>query len=368
MDLERSQKIIRTSLIGIVVNVMLVLFKLAVGFISGSIAIILDAVNNLGDALSSIITIFGTKLAARAPDREHPYGHGRIEYLASVLISGIVLAAGITSAKESIVKALHPTQANYSAATLIILVAAIATKLLCGRYVKAVGEKVKSQALIASGADAFFDAVLSSTTLAAAMISIIWGISLEGILGVVISLIIIKAGFDMLIETLNSIIGVRVDGELTKAIKKRVKEIDGVKGAYDLTLHNYGPTQMIGSIHVEVADSTTAQQIHKMTHEITAVLYREFGIIMTVGIYASNSTDERAKEYRKKVGKIIGQYPEILQMHGFYVDWENKLLSFDLVLDFQSDTMEIRQQVLDALHQILPDYQIFITLDIDYSD
>ncbi|MDO5785128.1 MAG: cation diffusion facilitator family transporter [Eubacteriales bacterium] len=366
--MERSQKIIRTSIIGIAVNVVLVLFKMAVGFISGSIAIILDAVNNLGDALSSIITIFGTKLAAKAPDREHPYGHGRIEYLASVLISGIVLAAGITSAKESIIKALHPEQASYTPATLVILVAAVVAKLLCGRYVKAVGEKVKSQSLIASGSDAFFDAVLSFATLVAAIVSILWGISLEGILGVVISLIIMKAGFEMLMDTLSSIIGVRADGELTRAIKKRVKEIDGVRGAYDLMLHNYGPTEMIGSIHVEVADSTTAQEIHKMTHEITATLYKEFGIIMTVGIYASNSTDERAKEYRKKVSKIIGQYPEVLQMHGFYVDWENKLLSFDLVLDFQSDTGEIRQQVLDALQQLLPDYQIFITLDIDYSD
>ncbi len=366
--MERSQKIIQTSIIGIVVNVVLVLFKMIVGFLSGSIAIVLDAVNNLGDALSSIITIFGTKLAGKAPDREHPYGHGRIEYLASVLISGIVLAAGLTSAKESIIKVLHPEQANYTAATLIVLVAAIAAKLLCGRYVKTVGEKVKSQSLIASGSDAFFDAVLSFATLAAAIISMIWGISLEGPLGVIISLIIIKAGFDMLMKTLNSIIGVRADGELTRAIKKRVKEIDGVKGVYDLMLHNYGPTEMIGSLHVEVEDSTTAQEIHKMTHEITAALYKEFGIIMTVGIYASNSTDEQAKEYRKKVGHIIEQYPEVLQMHGFYVDWENKLLSLDLVLDFKSDTVKIRQQVLDALQQMLPDYRIFITLDIDYSD
>ena len=319
--------------------------------------------------MSSIITIFGTKLAGKAPDREHPYGHGRIEYLASVLISGIVLTAGFASVKESALKTLHPEPANYTVATLVILIAGIAAKLLCGSYVKAVGKKVKSQALIASGSDAFFDAVLSFATLVAAVISIVWGISLEGILGIVISVIIIKAGFDMLMETLNSIIGVRADGDLTRAIKKRVRQIDGVRGAYDLVLHNYGPTEMIGSIHVEVADSMTAQEIHKMTHEITAVLYREFDIIMTVGIYASNTTDPHAKEYRKKVNGVIGQFPDVLQMHGFYVDWENKILSFDLVLDFACENpTALRQRVLDELQSILPDYQIFISLDTDYSD
>lgn len=366
--MERSKKIIRTSIVGIIVNLILVLFKMLVGMVTGSIAIILDAVNNMGDALSSIITIVGTKLAGKAPDNKHPYGYGRIEYLTSVIIAAIVLMAGATSLRESIDKVLHPQSANYTVVSLVIIAVGVVAKFLCGRYVKGIGEKLDAQSLIASGSDAFFDSILSSATFAAAVVSMIWGISLEGILGLVISLIIIKAGIEMMMETIHCIIGERVDQELTNAVKAKTRTIKGVRGAYDLTLHNYGPTETIGSIHVEVDDNMTAHEIHHLTHQITKAIYDEFRIILTVGIYASNTSDPKVVAFREKAAQIATGHEGVLQTHGFYMDEEIKTVMFDVVMDFKIDEKTILGQIYKELEQEFPGYHFEISKDTFYSD
>lgn len=365
--MDREKKIIKTSIIGILVNLVLVIFKMFVGLIANSIAIILDAVNNFSDALSSIITIIGTKLAGRKPDKKHPYGYGRIEYLTSVIIAVIVLLAGLTSLKESAIKVFYPEEASYSYASIIVIIAAIAAKLICGKYVKKVGESINAQSLVASGSDAFFDAILSLGTLVGAVISMIWGIGLEGIIGVVISLFIIKAGVEMLLETLNSIIGIRTDSELSMKLKEKVNSYPQVKGSYDLTLHNYGPTEIIGSVHIEVDDEMKAREIHHLTRQIAMDVFLEFGIILTVGIYASNTDGEFAK-IREIVEREIEKHPEILEMHGFYVERELKAISFDIVIDFKADAQSVRNQIKKSLEEACPGYLFDIILDSDFSD
>ena len=265
--MERNKKIIQTSVIGIASNLVLILFKMGVGLVAHSIAIILDAINNLGDVLSMVITIIGTKLASKAPDKKHPYGYGRIEYISSILISFIILAAGLISVRESVTKIVNPEPAEYTYVSLIIIAAAVVGKFLSGRYIKSVGEKINAQSLVASGSDAFFDSILSLVTLVSAIITMVWGVSLEGVLGLAISVIIIRAGLQTLMEMLNHIIGLRADGELTRSLREKVEAFPGVIGAYDLTLHNYGPMDMIGSIHIEVADTMTAPDIHKLTRD-----------------------------------------------------------------------------------------------------
>jgi len=366
--MERTKKIIRTSILGIAVNLVLVLFKMAVGLIANSIAIVLDAVNNLSDALSSVITIVGTKLAGRRPDKKHPYGHGRIEYLTSVLIAVIVILAGVTSLRESIEKIIHPETATYSAASLIIIAVAVVVKVLMGRYVKHVGKSINSQSLVASGSDALFDAILSLATLAAAVVSLLWGIGLEGILGALISLFILKAGIEMLMEPLHSIIGVRADSELTEGIRAKVESFDQVRGAYDLTLHNYGPNLTIGSIHIEVADDMPAREIHKLTRHIAMEVLREYGVILTVGIYAANDSSPLFTEMRATAEGIAAANPDILQLHGFYAEEETKIVMFDLIVDFKADAEQIRQQVKEQMEARWPDYCFDIILDSDYSD
>ena len=350
------------------VNVVLVIFKMVVGLITNSIAVILDAVNNLSDALSSVITIIGTKLAGRKPDKKHPYGHGRIEYLTSVLIAVIVLVAGFTSLKESVIKIFKPEPASYTATSLIIIAAAVVAKILCGRYVKGVGKEINSGALTASGTDALFDAVLSLATLVAAIINMLFGVGLEGILGAVISIIIIKPGFEMLLDTLSSIIGSRVDIDLSRMIRKKVMSFDGVLGVYDMALHNYGPTQIIGSVHVELPDDMTTREIHILTRRITEEIYAEYGIILTVGIYAANNSDDEFGEMKNTLEELASRRPEILQTHGFYVNKEQKRVMFDLIVDFNSDADVVRTQIIAEMEMRYPEYRFDVILDSDYSD
>lgn len=367
MDTERNKKIIKTSFIGIATNIVLVLFKMAVGLLANSIAIILDAVNNLSDVLSSSITIVGTKLASKAPDKKHPYGHGRIEYITSVIISVIVLLAGFTSIKESIEKIINPVKTNYTIYTIIIISAAIITKFILGRYVKGVGKKINSQSLVASGSDALFDAILSFATLVGAVINMIWGLQLEGILGALISVIIIKAGIDMLREGLSSIIGLRTDSELTNRLKEVIGSYRQVNGVYDLTLHNYGPTMNMGSVHIEVDDNLTAKEIHELTRKISENVMQEFGIILTIGIYASNDSEVYGK-YKQIIQAEVDKHPEVIQVHGFYIEEERKLISFDIIVDFKYDAEKIKNEIITNLKEEIKDYDIYVILDSDFSD
>ncbi|MBE6488859.1 MAG: cation transporter [Methanosphaera stadtmanae] len=366
--MQRQEKIIKTSIIGIIVNIILVIFKASIGVLVNSIAIILDAVNNLTDALSSIITIIGAKLAGRPPDKEHPYGYGRIEYFSSVIIAVIVLWAGITALQESIPKIFNPDATSYTIESLIIIAVAVIVKFLLGRYVKAVGEDINSQALIASGSDAFFDSLLSLSTLVAAIINIIWHVSLEGLLGVILSLVIIKASIEILSETVNSMLGSRIDSDLSKEIKNKINSFKQVYGSYDLTLHNYGPEQMMGSVHIEVDDNLTAKDIHTLTRLISQKIYEEYNIVLTIGIYASNNSNENYKKIKDDLDEIVGKYSEVLEIHGFYGYDECKLVTFDIIVDFKADREEIKSKILDELKEKYPEYDFRVIDDYDVSD
>ena len=345
--MSRQDIIVKTSIIGIIVNIILVIFKAFVGLATNSIAITLDAVNNLTDALSSIITIIGAKLAGKAPDKEHPYGYGRIEYFSSVIIAAIVLWAGITAFMESWPKIFTPDVTNYTTVSLIIVAVAVVVKFVLGRYVKGVGEKINSQALVASGSDAFFDSILSLSTLVAAIISIFFHISLEGILGVIISIVIIKASYDMIKETVDSMLGERIDSELS------------------LTLHNYGPESMQGSVHVEIDDNLTALQIHELTRKIAFKIYDEFSIALTVGIYARN---DDFKEIRDDLYEIASKYEEVLEIHGFMAYEDKKLVTFDIIVDFDADREKVKDEILKEIKALHPDFDYIMIDDFDISD
>ena len=251
----REKIIVRTSMIGIVANVFLVIFKTTIGLLSNSIAIVLDAVNNLSDVASSLITIVGTKLAGKEPDKKHPFGHGRIEYLSAMLIAVIILYAGITSLFESGKQIIHPETPEYNPVLLIIIGVAVVVKIVLGFYVKRVGKKVNSDSLINSGEDATLDAVISFSTLVAAGVFLFFQISLEAILGAIISVVILKSGISMLKSTISQLLGEQSDIEIAKKIQKTVMQFPNVLGAYDLVLNNYGPNRWNGSLHIEVPDT-----------------------------------------------------------------------------------------------------------------
>lgn len=369
LSMNREKVIVRTSIIGIAANVLLAAFKAVIGVLSNSIAITLDAVNNLSDALSSVITIIGAKLGAKLPDKKHPLGYGRIEYLSSMLVAAIVLYAGITSLVESVKKIIHPETANYATVSLVIIAVAIVVKLILGRYVKRQGQKVNSGALIASGSDASFDAILSASVLASAIIYLIWGISLEAYVGVVISLVIIKAGVEMMIETLNDIIGQRGNAETSLRIREILTQEPEVRGAYDLTLFNYGPDKHYGSVHLELPDTMTVDEVDQLTRRAQARVLKETGVILTgIGVYSYNTSDDEAAQIRNTVQKTVMSHDWALQLHGFYADTEAKSMRFDVVLSFdvdKADAVGIMSQEVQALY---PDYHIMILPDVDVVD
>ncbi len=366
---NRNQVIVRTSIIGIVANLLLAGFKALVGVLSGSIAIILDAVNNLSDALSSVVTIIGTKLAGKMPDKEHPMGHGRAEYLSALLVSAIIIYAGLTSLNESILKIIHPSEVQYETLTLVVLVAAIFVKFFLGRYVKATGEKVNSSALIASGADASFDAIISTSVLASAIIYLVFGVSLEAWVGVLISVIIVKAGWEMMSDTLDDILGRRPDRELTVGIKRLICEEPEVRGAYDLVLNNYGPNKFFGSVHVELPDTMTVEEVDVITRRIQAKVFKETGVVLSgVGVYSYNTKDDEAARIRNRVLEIVKQHDWALQLHGFYVNTETKEMRFDVVLSFEINHTEGVEIIHNQVLVEYPEYDIQIAADVDVAD
>ena len=367
---DRDRKIIRTSIIGILANIFLVAFKAFIGLTSNSIAIVMDAVNNLSDAASSVITIIGTKLARREADRKHPFGYGRIEYLSAMVISVLVLYAGITAFIESVKKIITPETPDYTPVALIIVAAGVIVKIALGLYVKSVGKKVNSDSLINSGQDATLDSIISASTLVAAAVYIIFHISLEAWLGAVIAVVIIKSGIEMLRDTLSKIPGERADAELAREIKRTVNSFPEVLGSYDLVLHNYGPDAFHGSVHIEVPDTFTADELDRLTRKLTAAVYEKTGVILTaVGVYSSNTKDALAVKTRKRVSEIALSHEHVMQMHGFYFDSEEKSIRFDIIVSFDAkDRREVCRQVTADIQKAFPDYRLEIVLDTDFSE
>ena len=366
----RDRTIIRTSIIGILANVFLAAFKAVVGLTSNSIAIVMDAVNNISDAASSVITIIGTKLAGKEPDRKHPFGYGRIEYLSAMIISLLVLYAGITAFVESVRKIIHPDTPDYSAVALIIVGVAVVVKILLGRYVKSIGKKVHSDALINSGEDATLDSVISASTLVAAAIYLIFHVSLEAWLGAVISLVIIKSGLEMLRDALSRILGQRAEAQLARDIKATIGHYPEIYGAYDLILNDYGPDAWTGSVHIEVADTMTADELDRLIRKVTEEVYRNNGVILTaIGVYSMNTRDPEAVAARKKVAGIVTGHPGVLQMHGFYLHQAEKTIRFDIVISFDvKDRAALHREISAQVLEAFPGYTLQITMDTDFSE
>lgn len=369
VNTDREKTIVRTSIIGIAANVLLAGFKAVIGILTNSVAIVMDAVNNFSDAGSSLITIIGTKLANRQPDRKHPFGYGRIEYLSAMIISGIVLYAGVTSLIESVKKIINPEEPDYSIVSLVIIGVAVIVKIVLGIYVKSVGEKVKSASLVNSGEDARLDSVISAATLVAAIIFMTCGLSLEPWIGAIISLIIIKSGFEMLKETVSQILGERNDPELDKSIKNTVRSFPDVQGAYDLVLNNYGPDSWNGSIHIEVPDTYSADMLDRLIRRIQEAVYTEHGVLLTaIGVYSVNTSDKEIIDAREHVREIVMSHQYIKQMHGFFMDKDEKSIRFDMVVSFDvPDRAELHSAVVDDILKSYPDYSLQIAMDTDFT-
>lgn len=366
MKQSRNNQITKVSIVGIAANAVIATFKIIVGLLSNSVAVLLDAVNNVSDAMSSAITIIGVKLAGRKPDRKHPFGYGRVEYFSAILVAGIIFAAGISSMVESIKAIIEPEQTAFTWVSVMVIIVALIGKLLLGRYFQVRGKALSSDALVASGMEASYDAVLSAATLLSVAVSMLWAINIDGYIGAVISAFIIKTGLEMLLDPLGKIVGKRVQGDLAAAIKSKVAEVPGVLGAYDLILHDYGPDTAIGSIHIEVSDTLPSPQIQKICRRVSALIYQEFKAVMTVGIYVLNDTNPEVVAVREDIRQMAMSQEGVKQMHGLFVDEEE--IAFDIVVSFDHDAHAICHWLEEQITAKYPGKKVHITTDTNYSE
>lgn len=363
----REHEIVKASVIGIAGNMLLVAFKMIIGFFSHSIAIILDGVNNATDALSSIITIVGTKVAGRPPDGKHPFGYGRIEYLTSVVIAVIILVAGALSLRESILKIIHPATPSYSTLTITIIVVAILGKIVLGVIFKHCGDKTSCEALIASGVDSNYDAVLSAGTLVVALAQNIWNINIDGLVGVIISLVVCKAGIEVLHDALAPIIGTPEDRQRVADIKRYIRTFPNVCDVHNVILDNFGPNKVIGSVYIDVPDSLTARQVGELTRSIAKGLQKKFNVELTVGIRTDNTTPEFAP-MKNMLDELAKEVEGILNVHAFYVDPETKTCYFDMVVKLKANSKKAKDDLITAMQKRYPDFTFDVQVEVDYAE
>ena len=286
-----------------------------------------------------------------------------------MIIAVIILYAGITSFIESVKKIISPQTPDYSTAAIIIVSVAIVVKILLGTYVKRTGKQVNSDSLINSGTDALMDSVISASTLAAAIIFLIWHISLEAWLGAVISIIIVKSGLEMLTGTISHLLGQRVSVETARKVRETINSFPEVHGVYDLIFHDYGPDRVNCSAHIEVSDKLSARDIDQLQRAISIEVYLRHNIILTaLSVYTYSESDQHEIEMRNSIYGIAMSVEHVLEAHGFYLDEKAKVIQFDVIVSFDADDrVTVYKEVVKRITEKFPKYEIVCTLDTDFS-
>ena len=349
--MSRNQEIIKTSRIGIAGNIGLCVFKLALGTLTHSIAITLDGINNLTDAVSFLITIIGTRLSEKEPDRNHPFGHGRVEYLTSLLLGSVIFLTGLMAFRESVQKILHPEECSYSAVLLVLVGVCVLGKSAMGIYTKRKGRELKSAALTASGKYSLDDSIEAAATLICGVIYVELGINIAGFVGLGISLLIIRTGLETIHETVSSILGERIDIEIVSKVRESILSFSEVDGVFNIMIHNYGRERLIGSAHIEVPDVLKASWIDNLQRAIRKKVLEDTGVEMFgITIYAENSRDPVAKEMLSTIRRIARGHESVEGAYGFYLDKVDKTISFEVMVDYDVHDIEalraeIREEV-----------------------
>lgn len=366
----RSKCAVTASIFGIFSNVILSVLKLIVGVISGSIAISADAVNNIADASSSVVTLIGFKLAEKPADKEHPYGHQRIEYIAGLIVSMLICVLGVEFLINSISAIINPTETNFSAATIGILLFSILIKLWQCSFYKSVAKHIDSPALNAAAADSLGDVITTSAVVVSALITLVWKINLDGIFGCLVALFILKSGIGLIIETANPLLGTAPSPELIASVGKRISSYEGVLGYHDLVVHNYGPGRIFASVHVEVAAEKDILESHDLIDNIEFA-FRDSGISLVIHLDPIVTKDEELSEIRREIEGIVAlAASEIncpLSMHDFRMvrGASHTNLIFDIVVPFDCplSEKELTDKINEKVKLLNSDYNTVITCD-----
>ncbi len=363
---ERERLIVHTSLIGIVGSTILAIFEIIVGFLSNSIAIILDGIETISTAVGSIVIIITIKLSNKPPDKKHPMGYGRIEYVSDMIVASIIIYIGLTAFMTELKAIIYGRVPNYTTATYIVLVVSMITKFLLGLHERKVGKKVHSKSLSITAFDSFYNSTLSMLIIISALIYSKTGTNLENYLGLVIAMFIFRVGLKIFVDTLTEVLGKKVQSKLVDDIKKTMINFDDVRGVYDFVLHSYGRDKYIGSVHIEVDSEIDVLELERLQRRITERVYIVHGVVITaIGIYAINTKDEDFMKIYNYINTFVKNYRDVEEVHGLYVDKEKKEIYFDIVLDCM---VENKDAMINAfkleIEEEYRDYTVTIQRDI----
>ncbi len=305
--------------VGILSNILLFALKFLAGLLFNSISVMADAINNLSDAASSVITLIGFKLSGKPADAKHPYGHARMEYITGLVISFVILWLGVQMIQSSIDKILHPEDVPFRFLTVWVLVLSILIKLWLGVFNKKIGKRIHSTALAATATDSLNDVIATSVVLLSVIISGFTGWQLDGYMGVLVAIFILISGIRLIGETINPLLGMAPDQELVQQIADKINSYDGVLGIHDLAVHNYGPGKCFASVHVEVAASRDILESHDIIDNIERDFMKEMGIHLVIHLDPVVIDDERANTLRQKIIEIVAEIDPTLSIHDFRV-------------------------------------------------
>ena len=356
-----------TSTLGIFTNLLIALIKIAIGLITSSIAIISEGTNNASDALSSLLTLVGAKLAHKNPDKEHPFGYGRIEYLVSLIISVLILMTGLEMLKTSVNLIIHPETMSVSVVSLLILAFSGLVKYFLSIYTIKMGNKADSSALVGVGTEGKSDCLATVITVVSSLIFIVFKISLDAYAGVLVSLFIIKAGYEILKETLSDLLGRPGEKDLADKLYKEIRSTKGIVSAADMMLHNYGPDAWSGSVNVEIDHDKTVGEIYEFLHELQLRIMHEYKVTLVFGVYAIDNDNTEIKTLRRRIASYIRKTDHLVSYHALYIDSKNKRIYCDFIVDYEmKDWEKLNKDISDYLSKYYPPYSFELTIETEY--
>lgn len=362
------------SIVGMLSNTLLFLIKLFVGILSNSVSVTADAFNNLSDFASSLITMIGFKMASKPADKEHPFGHGRIEYLSALVVAFMVMLVGFQFIKTSYDRIVHPTKIVFQTIPFLLIILSILIKIWLGKFNNYMGKSINSSALQASSFDAYSDVITSSCVAISLVISKFTNIPIDGYIGILVSLFILYSGFSLIKDTLDPILGESPNPELVKEINEGVLNYDYITGVHDLVIHNYGPGKFMATIHAEVPQDISIVTIHEIIDKAEKELSKKLGIILVIHMDPINTDNKEVNFTKQELIKMLKKYPYIKSIHDFRMVGHDtkKNLIFDIVIDYSEKlTNEFIKEVKDNINKDIktlhPDYNAVITIDQDFS-
>ena len=359
------------SIVGIFCNVFLFAVKFVVGLVLHSVSVTADAFNNLSDAGSSIISFVGVKMAEKPADKDHPFGHGRIEYIAALVVSFLVLEVGFTFLKDSFGKILHPETMNFQIVSVVILIFSIAVKLWLGLFNRKLGEKIDSKVMMAVFTDSMGDVITTSATILSLIFFAVTGINIDGIVGVGVALVVMWAGVGIARDTLEPLIGQAIDPEVYEEIKHFVEKYDGIEGTHDLIVHNYGPGRSMASIHAEVPNDVDIEQSHEIIDRIEREAAKELGIFLVIHMDPVEMRNKKILRIKETAVRILHDLDPLCSLHDFrVVHGEHQInLIFDMVVPIDYDEKkkeDLSLRMAERMKGADSRYECVITVESDY--